>query len=253
MFCGNCGKQLPDNSKFCGHCGAPAECSIQPMVTQPIAIPTQNAVPPTAASQASVHTQFAAANYQSPIVTQPTAVYTQAIVPTNSVIQTKGAIPFCIVAFLLHLLNLIFWFIPTLSLSAGISEDFGDEITVGLGASRSESLSGLFRIISDELFGTPFSLFTIIEIFCVALSGALVVRLLEKKALQKTPHLIFPKTFTIISLLLFLLVFLLHVASAGDSGVKAGLTVAGYFYILSMVSLIVILFIITRILSLKKR
>ena len=23
MFCSNCGKQIPDNTKFCNHCGAP--------------------------------------------------------------------------------------------------------------------------------------------------------------------------------------------------------------------------------------
>ncbi|MDE5679463.1 MAG: zinc ribbon domain-containing protein, partial [Lachnospiraceae bacterium] len=47
MFCPNCGKQISDNSKFCGYCGAvitpPAMPVAEQPVTEPVAAPVEAA------------------------------------------------------------------------------------------------------------------------------------------------------------------------------------------------------------------
>jgi hypothetical protein len=49
-FCGNCGMQLSDASKFCGSCGAPAEKNATPRVAQTSALPP---APPAAGATTS--------------------------------------------------------------------------------------------------------------------------------------------------------------------------------------------------------
>ncbi len=52
MFCGNCGTQLSDDSKFCGKCGTPVEA---PVVT-PVAEPAPAETPVETAVEAPVAT-----------------------------------------------------------------------------------------------------------------------------------------------------------------------------------------------------
>ena len=45
MFCSNCGKQIPDNTKFCNHCGAQQTVSSQPAATSYIEAEQQEQKP----------------------------------------------------------------------------------------------------------------------------------------------------------------------------------------------------------------
>ena len=46
MFCSNCGKQLPDNARFCADCGQPVRIPEKPIVTEPEPEPVAAPVPP---------------------------------------------------------------------------------------------------------------------------------------------------------------------------------------------------------------
>lgn len=53
MYCSKCGKQIRDDIKFCGYCGAPVAATAKKTKPVPVALPTENsedpakAVPPT--------------------------------------------------------------------------------------------------------------------------------------------------------------------------------------------------------------
>jgi hypothetical protein len=47
MYCRNCGKQLPDGSRFCGECGTPMEAPAGPAPEAPAAVAPAAAPSPT--------------------------------------------------------------------------------------------------------------------------------------------------------------------------------------------------------------
>ncbi len=73
MFCPNCGKQISDNSKFCGFCGAVMTPPAAPVVEQPVAAPVEAA---PVAEQPVEPVPVEAAPI--PVVEQPVAVPVEA-------------------------------------------------------------------------------------------------------------------------------------------------------------------------------
>ncbi|MDE5802986.1 MAG: zinc-ribbon domain-containing protein [Lachnospiraceae bacterium] len=74
MFCPNCGKQISDNSKFCGFCGAVMTPPAAPVVEQPVAMPVVEQSVAAPVEAAPVVEQSVAAPVEAvPVVEQPVA------------------------------------------------------------------------------------------------------------------------------------------------------------------------------------
>ena len=74
MFCPNCGKQISDNSKFCGFCGAVMTPPAAPVAEQPVAAPVETAPVVEQPVVAPVAEQSVA----MPVVEQPVAAPVEA-------------------------------------------------------------------------------------------------------------------------------------------------------------------------------
>ncbi len=80
MFCPNCGKQISDNSKFCGFCGAVMTPPAAPVVEQPEAMPVaEQPVAVLVETVPIVEQPVAASVAAMPIVEQPVAAPVEAV------------------------------------------------------------------------------------------------------------------------------------------------------------------------------
>lgn len=220
MFCGNCGKQLKDDAVFCGYCGAA------------IKKPTAQTTNQTASTVKPV---------------QPYSPLGQVTKPNTPIIRTKGATQLTLVSVVLQVLNLIFLFLPTLKATAGYSATSGNGTTYGIGA---EETTSVFATFSNASGGIAFAL-----VVLVILPILLTAKLLLKENYEKPQRLLFPKTIAILAFAVYLLFLIIIISEANEySGIEvsAGPAVAGYFYIISSVASIIILFKLSKMLSRKR-
>ncbi|MDE6063304.1 MAG: zinc-ribbon domain-containing protein [Lachnospiraceae bacterium] len=90
MFCPNCGKQISDNSKFCGFCGAVMTPPAAPVVEQPVAAPVETAsVAEQPVETAPIVEQPAASPVEPvPVTEQPVAAPVEPVPATEQPIAT---------------------------------------------------------------------------------------------------------------------------------------------------------------------
>lgn len=89
MFCPNCGKQISDNSKFCGFCGAVMTPPAAPVAEQPVAVPAEAA--PIA--EQPVATPLVEQPVAMPVTEQPTMAAPMQPQPQQQMYQQPMAVP----------------------------------------------------------------------------------------------------------------------------------------------------------------
>ena len=91
MFCPNCGKQISDNSKFCGYCGAVITPPAMPVAEQPVTEPVAAPMEAAPVTEQPVTEPIAAPVEAAPVTEQPVTEPVEAAPVTEQPVAAPAA------------------------------------------------------------------------------------------------------------------------------------------------------------------